>query len=210
MHEAEKLNLQQIAAFLNASQTIRFEGQTQTQVYRWIEQVLCQQQYQLGRGARGLVRRYLEKMTGRGRAEVTRLIARYKRRGKIEVLVYRRHRFPQRYTRADVELLARVDEAHETLSGPATRRILEREYPPKVHLIERHGFAAMRRVEERSLSSILRSKLLTTLINNDISRRVNASARARIHGMGQRTLSERGPTARRGKRPSATENVRCQ
>jgi hypothetical protein len=29
---------------------------------------------------------------------------------------------------ADVELLAAVDEAHETLSGPATRRILEREY----------------------------------------------------------------------------------
>ena len=29
---------------------------------------------------------------------------------------------------ADVELLASVDEAHETYSGPATRRILEREY----------------------------------------------------------------------------------
>src|SRR5438046_3993688 len=27
-----------------------------------------------------------------------------------------------------VELLARVDEAHETLSGPATRRVLEREF----------------------------------------------------------------------------------
>jgi transposase InsO family protein len=46
------------------------------------------------------------------------------------VTVYRRHRFAQRYTAADVELLARVDEAHETLSGPATRRILEREYQP--------------------------------------------------------------------------------
>jgi hypothetical protein len=30
------------------------------------------------------------------------------------------------------------------------------------HLIEYHRFAAMRRVEERSLSSILRSGLLTT------------------------------------------------
>jgi transposase InsO family protein len=34
----------------------------------------------------------------------------------------------QLYTRADIELLAAVDEAHETLSGPATRRILEREH----------------------------------------------------------------------------------
>jgi hypothetical protein len=33
----------------------------------------------------------------------------------------------------------------------------------------------MRLVEERSLSSILRSNLLTTLINNDVSGKVNAS-----------------------------------
>ena len=32
----------------------------------------------------------------------------------------------------------------------------------------------MRRVEERSLSSILRSKLLTALINNDVWGKVNA------------------------------------
>jgi transposase InsO family protein len=68
------------------------------------------------------------RMTGLSRAQVTRLIARYGRCGRIAVLPYRRHRFPQRYTRADVDLLAGVDEANENLSGPATRRILEREY----------------------------------------------------------------------------------
>jgi transposase InsO family protein len=41
---------------------------------------------------------------------------------------YRRQRFPKRYTTADIALLASVDEAHETLSGPATRKILEREH----------------------------------------------------------------------------------
>jgi transposase InsO family protein len=41
---------------------------------------------------------------------------------------YRRHRFAARYTRADTELLAIVDEAHETLSGPATQKILYREF----------------------------------------------------------------------------------
>jgi hypothetical protein len=50
---------------------------------------------------------------------------------------------------------------------------------PELHLIECHRFAAMRRVEERSLSSILRSKFLITLINNDIGRKVNAGGRAR-------------------------------
>ena len=44
----------------------------------------------------------------------------------------------------------------------------------ELHLIECHRFAAWRRVEERSLSSILRSKLLTTLINNEVWGKVNA------------------------------------
>jgi transposase InsO family protein len=48
--------------------------------------------------------------------------------GQVRMQNSRRHRFPRRYTRADIELLAQVDEAHEGLSGPATRRILEREF----------------------------------------------------------------------------------
>ena len=107
MHEAEKLNLDQIEAFLKASEEIRFEGENRQQVYAWVEQVLRQQQYaQQGRKARGLLRRYLEKMTGLSRAQVTRLIARYRAHGELQPSRYRRHRFPQRYTRADVELLA--------------------------------------------------------------------------------------------------------
>ena len=129
MHESEQLSLDQIQQFLKASQGIRFEGKTQEQIYGWVEKVLVHHHYlKQGRRARGLLRRYLEKMTGLSRAQVTRLIERYGKTGKVAVTVYRRHRFPQRYTAADVELLARVDEAHETLSGPATRRILELEY----------------------------------------------------------------------------------
>jgi transposase InsO family protein len=129
MHDAEKLRLDQIEAFLNASEEIRFEAENREQTYGWVEQVLRQQQYpKQGRKARGLVRRYLEKMTGLSRAQVTRLIARFRANGELQPSHYRRHRFPQRYTRADIELLATVDEAHESLSGPATRRILQREY----------------------------------------------------------------------------------
>src|SRR5271157_256080 len=129
VHEAENLSLERIASFLAASQEIRFRGEKREQVYVWLETVLRQRQYrQQGRKARGLLRRYLEEMTGRSRAQVTRLIARYQASGTVEAVSYRRHRFAQRYTRADIELLAAVDEAHDTLSGPATRRILQREY----------------------------------------------------------------------------------
>ena len=41
---------------------------------------------------------------------------------------YRRTKFATRYTAGDVTLLAYVDQAHGNLSGPATKRILEREY----------------------------------------------------------------------------------
>ena len=128
MHEAEKLSLEAIGRFVEASEELRFEGENRQQVYGWVERLLVQQEYaQHGKAARGLVRRYIEKMTGMSRAQVTRLIARYTATGQVRPTIYRRRRFPGLYTRADVELLASVDEAHETLSGPATRRILERE-----------------------------------------------------------------------------------
>jgi transposase InsO family protein len=129
MDDAEKLSLEAIGQFVAASEGIRFEAENRQQLYSWVERVLIEQQYaQQGKAARGLVRRYVEKMTGLSRAQVTRLIAGYTACGRVQVTAYRRRRFPQRYTRADIALLASVDEAHETLSGPATRRILEREH----------------------------------------------------------------------------------
>jgi len=129
MHQAEHLSLESIRGFLLASEEIRFESQSRRERYAWVEQLLTQHQYPtLGKAARGLLRRYIEKMAGLSRAQTSRLIARFVATGRLRPTIYKRHRFAARYTRADVDLLAQVDEAHETLSGPATRRILEREH----------------------------------------------------------------------------------
>jgi transposase InsO family protein len=129
VHETEKLSLQQIEKFLAAAKEVRFEASERKQVYGWIERLLCQQEYtRQGRRERGLVRRYIGKMTGLSRAQLTRLVGRYMATGQVRMKSARRHCFPQRYTRADIELLAQVDQAHDGLSGPATRRILEREF----------------------------------------------------------------------------------
>jgi transposase InsO family protein len=128
-HETEKLSLQQIEQFLLAAKEVRFEASQREEIYGWVERLLCQQEYMgQGRRARGLLRRYLGKMTGLSRAQLTRLVGRYLATGRVRIKTSHRHRFPTRYTRADIELLAQVDEAHETLSGPATRRIFEREF----------------------------------------------------------------------------------
>jgi hypothetical protein len=66
------------------------------------------------------VRRDIKKMTGLSRAQATRLIGRYLTNGPGQPTVYWRRRFPELYSRAGIELLASVDEAHETFSGPAT------------------------------------------------------------------------------------------
>jgi len=124
---SERLSLEQIQAFLDGSLEVGFKGQNREEVYGWVNQTLRQQRYEeLKRSERGLVRRYVEKMTGLSRAQTTRLITVYVRGEEVKPQPYRRRRFARRYTREDIALLAGVDEAHETLSGPATKKLLHR------------------------------------------------------------------------------------
>ena len=123
------MSLEEIRAFLEASNEVQFQACDREQVYAWVERTLRGQRWiELKRDSRGLVRRYLEKMTGLSRAQITRLIHLYTTQQAVQPKRYQRRRFPTRYTRADIELLAVVDEAHETLSGPATQKILYREF----------------------------------------------------------------------------------
>ena len=123
------MSLEQIRAFLEGSQELQFEAQDRAELYQWMERTLVEQEYaRLARPDKGLVRRYLAKMTGMGRAQLTRLIAQYRESGQVRAKPYRRHRFATRYGSQDITLLAEVDEAHATLSGPATQKLLQRAY----------------------------------------------------------------------------------
>ena len=129
MQTTQRVSLEQIRSFLEASDEVEFKARDRREVYRWVEQTIREQNWNtLKRASRGLVRRYVEKMTGLSRAQVTRLIKLYVQGEPVQPKAYRRHRFPTRYTRADIELLASADEAHETLSGPATQKILQGEF----------------------------------------------------------------------------------
>src|SRR6266851_473292 len=129
MEQERPMGLEQIRAFMAASQEIGFEGANRKEIYNWVRRTLTEQQYQVqGKAGRGVLRCYIAKTTGMSRAQVTRLIGQYLATGKVEETGYRRRRFPSLYTRSDIELLAEVDEAHETLSGPATQKILYREF----------------------------------------------------------------------------------
>ena len=73
MQAGESLSLEQIRAFLEASDELGFKGRNREEVYSWVNQTVRNQRYpDLKRSGRGLVRRYVEKMTGLSRAQVTR------------------------------------------------------------------------------------------------------------------------------------------
>jgi transposase InsO family protein len=127
MQNAESLSREQIQEFLRSSEPIEFAGGGRDERYGWVERVLVAQNYgELGKGERGLVRAYVRKVTGLSEAQTTRLIRAFLDHGKVQGQPYQRHRFGAKYTAEDIALLAEVDRAHGRLSGPATRRILER------------------------------------------------------------------------------------
>ena len=134
MQDGNGLSLEQIRAWLAANETVGFDGIDRAETYEWMTETLRRHRYrEQKRSVKGLLRRYLAKRTGRSIPQVTRLVRQFVREGAVQEASYRRHKFPSRYTGGDIELLAGVDEAHDTLSGPATRRILEREFQEYGH-----------------------------------------------------------------------------
>jgi hypothetical protein len=95
VHETEKLSLKEIEKFLLAAKQVRFQASRREEIYGWIERLLCQQEYlRQGRPARGLLRRYIGKMTGLSRAQLTRLVGRYLATGQVRSKGTGRHHFP--------------------------------------------------------------------------------------------------------------------
>ncbi len=135
MNDEQLQTIEQVKQFLEGSERVEFRSVTVEEKYVWIERVLVRFRYYcLKRGEKGVIRRYIEKVSGYSRAQVSRLIGEYKRRGRLKRAQYRRHCFPRRYPPSDIELLARTDELHGYLSGQATKKIMERECALYGHL----------------------------------------------------------------------------
>lgn len=130
MNEAQVRTLEQVRQVVSGTQALEFRrAQDDEGRYGWIEQVLRRFDYKrLSRPDKGAVLAYLQRLSGYSRAQLTRLVARWVA-GKPLVKNYRapEHAFARRYTASDVALLAEVDRAMETLSGPATACVLRRQ-----------------------------------------------------------------------------------
>jgi len=156
MNDGQLQTVERVRGFLEGSEAVEFKGRTSQGKYCWIEEVLIRFKYhRLKRGEKGVIRRYIEKVTGYSRSQVSRLIAEYKRTGRLRGMPYRRHCFPRKYTPSEVRLLARTDELHGWLSGPATKKIMEREYEVYDHA----EFVNISRISIAHLYNLRRSNI---------------------------------------------------
>jgi hypothetical protein len=78
MENGEHLNLEQIQAFPTGNEEIGFKASNRKELYEWTQQALCARSYgSLHRSGKGPMKRYIGKVTGLNRAQVTRLIGQY-------------------------------------------------------------------------------------------------------------------------------------
>lgn len=120
-------NIKEIKNLLKFSGKVEFKRAKREEAYRWMERTMERFGYcQLSKENKGILKQYLQKTTGYSRAQITRFIAQYRKTGRIQERVYTRNRFPKRYSREDIRLLAETDELHNFPNGVALKKILQR------------------------------------------------------------------------------------
>jgi len=127
MNDSQIETLEQVRQFLAGVAVMKITIPSKTECYRWIQGTLVRFRYlTLGKADRGLIRRYLQQISGYSRAQIARLIKQYQKTGRIQRRQHTVKGFTSKYTREDIHLLAQLDELHGTLSGPATKKLCER------------------------------------------------------------------------------------
>lgn len=129
MDDTQVTTLEQVRRVLDSPEALTFKGASREERYAWIEAVLNRFRYfTLAKKAKGTIKAYLCRMSGISRAQVTRLTAKKLRVGTIKPSYEGCHRIAAKYTIFDHELLAATDNLHGRMSGPATKRLLERAF----------------------------------------------------------------------------------
>jgi transposase InsO family protein len=122
--------ISQMEDFLNGSQSIAFAvATTKDERYSFVERVLRRFSYsRLKRGDRGVVIRFLGKVCGYSRQQLTRMIQRYLEEGELRRYQKTANGFEQYFTAEDVRLLAQLDQRHDTPNGFMVKKLCERAF----------------------------------------------------------------------------------
>ena len=130
MNDAQLHTLDQLRAFLDGTVAVGFSVAADER-YDFIARIVHRFGYvRLRRADKGVVLRFLGRVSGYSRAQLTRLVERGRKPAPL-VKQYPAQRigFTRTYTDADVRLLAHTDTLHGTLSGPATKKLMALGHP---------------------------------------------------------------------------------
>ena len=129
MNDEQLHTLGQMQAFLDGTVAVEFAVAVEER-YTFIARTVRRFGYaRLKRAEKAVVLHFLERVSGYSRQQLTRLVKRGGERGRL-IKRYRGSRtsFARTYTSADVLLLAHTDTLHGTLSGLATKKLMERAF----------------------------------------------------------------------------------
>ena len=130
MNANELTSIDQVRHFLAGTQRVAFEvaGDKQRR-YSWVRRTLVKFNYfGCSKADKGVLLRYLVKVSGYSLAQVKRLVKPYRETGKLVPRQRTTRGFARRYTKADVRLLAAMEERHNTPDGLTLKKLCERAY----------------------------------------------------------------------------------
>ena len=92
--------------------------------YQFVQKTLIKFRYiTLSKLDKGVVNRYIRKITGYSRQQLTRLIKQYKEVGRIKWYPCRSNGFSTIYDEKDIKLLVEMDTRHEDICGHRIARV---------------------------------------------------------------------------------------
>lgn len=113
MNDSLIKTIDDLKRFLQSAVSICFKRKSQQESYAWIKRVLKRFRYfQMNKIEKGVVRDYISLMTRYSQSQITRLIAVFFETEDIQPFSGYRRKFPIKYLKDDLMLLARTDELH--------------------------------------------------------------------------------------------------
>ena len=110
---------------MKESEVIEFKKRFRKEAYEWIEEALERFDYlYLCKKEKGLIKKYIEKVTGYSRPQVTRQIKEYRETGRVRLKKYKRNKFERKYSSKDILLLAKTAELHDYPNGASLKKTL--------------------------------------------------------------------------------------
>ena len=128
MNTKELTTIDQLSAFIDGAQPVAFEVLSdKDECYRWLQHSLMKFRYKtLNKHDKGVLIRYLMKVSGYSRPQLTRLLRQYRETGRVVRRQRTTNGFSRRFTAADIRLLAAMDERHNTPNGFTMKKLCER------------------------------------------------------------------------------------